>query len=271
MSVPTVAALLKASALPLLEARALLAHALGSTREALIARPEREVAREAARRFDDLIARRSAGEPLAYLQGEREFYGRSFAVTPAVLIPRPETELLDQLVIECARNLASSTVLDLGTGSGCIAISLALELPNTDVRAVDISAAALDVARTNATRLDARVNFIESNWYSAVSGRSDVIVANPPYVAAGDPHLSRGDLRFEPQHALTDGSADGLASIRAIVAGASGHLNPRGWLLLEHGYDQAAAVAELLEASGFRDRVSIPDLAGIPRVAGGKI
>jgi len=268
LSVPTVAALLKASALSLLEARALLAHALGSTREALVAHPERDVGGEAARRFEHLAARRGAGEPLAYLLGEREFYGRPFVVTPAVLIPRPETELLVQLAVEHARNLASPRLLDLGTGSGCIAISLALELPNAEILAVDISAAALDVARTNATRLGARVNFIESDWYSAVSDRFEIIVANPPYVAPADPHLS--DLRYEPQSALV-ASDRGLACLRKIIAGARDHLKARGKLLVEHGYDQAPGVRDMFAAAGFDSIRTDRDPAGIDRVTSGSL
>ena len=265
MSVPTVAALLKASALSLLEARALLAHALGSTREALVAHPEREVDGDAARRFDDLIARRSAGEPLAYLLGEREFYCRPFVVTPAVLIPRPETELLVQLAVEHARNLASPRLLDLGTGSGCIAISLALELPNAEILAVDISAAALDVARTNATRLGARVNFIESDWYSAVSDRFDMIVANPPYLPSGIiPTLPVEVERFEPHLAL-DGGPDGLRVLRRLVAQAPRFLRPGAWLLMEIGEEQAGPLASLMAAEGFSRIGARRDLRGVER------
>ncbi|HUL64698.1 MAG TPA: peptide chain release factor N(5)-glutamine methyltransferase [Burkholderiaceae bacterium] len=266
MSVPKVAELLKASALPLLEARALLAHALASPREALVAHPEREVNRDAARKFEDLVARRRSGEPLAYLVGEREFYGRPFVVTAAVLIPRPETELLVQLALEHARGLASPKVLDLGTGSGCIAISLALELNSAEVLATDIRAAALAVARANAARLGARVHFIESDWYSAVVDRFDLIVANPPYVAEGDPHLS--DLRYEPQSALV-ASDSGLACLRPIIAGAPAHLKPAGKLLVEHGYDQAAAVQEIFATAGFEAIKTDRDATGIERVTSG--
>jgi len=164
------------------------------------------------------------------------------------------------------------TVLDLGTGSGAIAITLALERPSARVSAIDTSAAALEVARANAAALGAKVEFLQGAWYAPVAGRRfDLLVSNPPYVAASDEHLGRGDLRYEPAGALTDGSADGLDSIRAIVAGAREHLNPGGRLLLEHGYDQAQAVAALLREAGFAAIVSIPDLAGIPRVAGGTL
>jgi release factor glutamine methyltransferase len=268
LSVATVAELLKASALPPLEARVLLAHTLGSTREVLIAHPEREVNGEAARKFEHLVVRRRAGEPVAYLFGEREFYGRSFVVTPAVLIPRPETELLVQLALEHARGFASLKVLDLGTGSGCIAISLALELPDAEVIASDVSAAALGVARTNASRLGARVRFIESDWYAAVADSFDVIVANPPYVAEGDPHLS--ELRYEPESALV-AREDGLAGLQWTIAGAREHLRASGKVLVEHGYDQAAAVREIFAGAGFEAIRTDQDTAGIHRVTSGRL
>jgi release factor glutamine methyltransferase len=166
------------------------------------------------------------------------------------------------------------TCLDLGTGSGAIAVTIAAQRPESRVVATDVSDAALRVARGNAERnlCADRIEFVAGAWYEAIGERSfDIVVSNPPYVAAGDPHLGRGDLRFEPREALTDGSGDGLGSIRAIVAGAPGHLKNGGWLLVEHGYDQADAVRALLESAGFGSIVSLPDLAGIPRVAGGKI
>ena len=218
--------------------------------------------------------------PVAYLTGRREFWSREFVVTPDVLSPRPETEILVEAALKKCQTLFPAaekvsdtfSVLDLGTGSGAIAITLALERPDARVTAVDTSASALDVARGNAAALGANVELVHGAWYAPVAGRRfDLIVSNPPYVAANDAHLGQGDLRFEPAGALTDGSADGLDSIRAIVAGARDHLNPGGRLLLEHGHDQAAAVAALLREAGFASIVSIPDLAGIPRVAGGKL
>jgi release factor glutamine methyltransferase len=224
-----------------------------------------------AGKFSALAARRAAGEPVAYLLGVREFYGRDFAVTPAVLIPRPETELLVDLAKEKLFASDVARILDLGAGSGCIAVTLALELPWAEVTAVDVSPAALEVARGNARRHGAAVNCVESDWYAALSpGRYDFIVANPPYVAAGDPHLAEGDLRFEPAGALTD-HADGLAAIRRIVAGAPGRLNPDGWLFIEHGYDQAAAVADLLREAGFSTIEQHLDLAGIVRCSGARM
>ncbi|MGZ5073850.1 MAG: peptide chain release factor N(5)-glutamine methyltransferase [Usitatibacter sp.] len=223
-----------------------------------------------AESFAALIDRRTAGEPVAYLLGVREFYGRDFAVGPAVLIPRPETETLVEAAL--ARLAPDGACVDLGTGSGAIAVTLACERPGAKVAATDASAAALAVANENAAAHHRQIELLQGSWYEPLEARRfDLIVSNPPYVAAGDAHLGEGDLRFEPAQALTDGSRDGLDSIRAIVAGAPDHLAPGGWLLVEHGHDQASAVRALLAARGFRDLVCIADLAGIPRVAGGKI
>ena len=255
--------------IPATEARLLLMHATGATATTLAAHPERELHASQTASFLALVRRRAAGEPVAYLTGRREFFGREFAVSPAVLIPRPETEHLVECGIAKARAMASPRILDLGTGSGCVAITLALEL-RTGVVAADVAPDALAVARGNAERLGARVEFIESDWYANVEGRFDLIVANPPYVAEGDAHLTEGDLRFEPMGALACG-ADGLAAIRRIVAEAPAHLRPGGWLLFEHGYDQAAAVADILTGAGFGDIEQQRDLAGIVRVSGGRL
>ena len=265
----TVAGLLAGSGLPLLEARALLAHRLQVARERLIAHPEAIVAAADAAAFGALARRRALGEPLAYLLGEKEFHGRAFAVTPDVLVPRPETELLVDLALERMRALERPRVLDLGTGSGCIAVTLALECPAAQVMATDASAAALAIARRNAERLGAAVAFVPGDWYDAlpVDATFDLIVSNPPYVAAGDPHLA--DLRFEPMRALTDGQ-DGLACLEAIAAGARRRLAPRGWLLVEHGYDQAAAVAALFARSGLSAEARA-DGAGHLRVTLGQV
>lgn len=263
----TAGELLAASGLPAAEARALLAFASGAAREALIAFPERAVAPQAAERFAALAARRRTGEPMAYLLGVQEFYGRPFRVTPAVLIPRPETELLVELALDALRAVERPSVLELGTGSGCIAITLALERPDARVVAADRSAEALAVARDNAQRLGAHVEFVASDWYAAIEGEFDAIVANPPYVAAGDPHLA--DLRFEPIDALTD-RGDGLRCLRTIVAGAPARLSPGGSLLVEHGYDQAAAVRALFENAEFDDVRSIRDAAAIDRACVGR-
>ena len=254
------------------DARVLVAHLLGVDRTYLATHPMRVLTETEDARIDFVVAQRELGQPVAYLLQRREFYGRDFAVDAAVLIPRPETETLVEAVLARLPD-AKASVADLGTGSGAIAVTIACERPDAGVVAVESDAAALAVARANAERLaPGRVEFLAGSWYAPLGERRfDVIASNPPYVAAADPHLGRGDLRFEPPGALTDGSADGLDSIRTLVAGARTHLNPGGWLLLEHGYDQAGAVRALLEQAPFTDLVSIPDLAGIARVAGGRI
>jgi release factor glutamine methyltransferase len=242
----------------------LLCHALGLSRVQLITRSEQVLDDAAAQRLGALFARRLAGEPVAYLIGEREFYGLPFQVTPAVLIPRPETELLVELA--CERLPSGGSVLDMGTGSGAIAVAIARSRPDAHVTALDTSIAALEIARVNAGRNGVRVAFLQSDWYGALgSQRFDLIVSNPPYIVAGDRHLSQGDLRFEPVDALTD-HGDGLSALRAIIAGAPGFLRENGWLLLEHGYDQAPAVRGLLRGWGAVQ--SWRDLAGIERASG---
>ena len=256
------------------DAQVLMAHLLGVNRAYLAAHPMRVLTESEDARVDLMVAQRAMGQPVAYLVGRREFFSREFEVGPEVLIPRPETETLVEAALKCRPGAGGGpiTLLDLGTGSGILAITLACERPDLEVTATDTSSAALELARRNAAALGARVEFLAGAWYAPVAGRRfDLVVSNPPYIAAADPHLAQGDLRFEPADALTDGSADGLDSIRAIVAGARAHLNPGGRLLLEHGYDQEPAVAAILAEAGFTDLVSIPDLAGIPRVAGGKI
>jgi release factor glutamine methyltransferase len=218
-----------------------------------------------------LLIRRMAGEPVAYLTGERGFYDLVFEVTPDVLIPRPETELLVEVALSKIPSDQYRTVLDLGTGSGAIAITIAKHRSRVHVTAVDLSPCALAVARKNATALSVgNITFIAGNWYSGLGkGKFDVIVANPPYIAEGDPHLERGDLRFEPCMALVAGG-NGLNCIHEIVTHAPDYLNQAGWLLLEHGYDQAGACRRLLEKAGFTHIFSLPDLAGIDRVSGGQ-
>ena len=261
----SLAQVLAQSPLDPLETRILLGHALGLSRVQLITRAEQLLDKDDAARLQDLFERRLAGEPIAYLTGEREFYGLAFRVTPAVLIPRPDTELLVELA--CARLPQGGSVLDMGTGSGAIAVAIAHARPDVRVSALDASAAALEVARFNAERHRVRVDFVESDWFAGLgSRRYSMIVANPPYIVAGDRHLAEGDLRFEPVDALTD-HADGLSALRAIVDGASAFLADGGWLLMEHGYDQAGAVRSLL-----RDWESVDswrDLAAIERVTGG--
>jgi release factor glutamine methyltransferase len=225
-----------------------------------------------AKAFDALARRRRDGEPVAYLTGTREFYGLDLEVTPDVLIPRPETELLVELALIRIDADEHTEVLDLGSGSGAIALAIASERPSSAVLGVDISGAAVELARRNASRLKLRnVAFLESDWFSAVPAkRYGVIVANPPYVAAGDGHLSEGDLRFEPAAALAAG-VDGLSSIRTIIAGAAAYLLPGAWLLIEHGYDQADAVQAMLRDAQFSFVQSRRDLAGIPRTALGRM
>jgi release factor glutamine methyltransferase len=262
--------LAETSPTPRLDARLLAARALGVSETWLIAHGREALDATDGARIDAFIARRAAGEPVAYILGEREFYGRAFAVTPATLIPRPETEHLVEAALERVTDRAAARVLDIGAGSGCIAITLKLERPAWSVTGVDISPAALCVARANATRLGAAVAFLESDLYAAVAGhRYDLIVSNPPYVAAGDAHLARGDLRFEPAAALASG-ADGLDSPRRIVAAAPEHLEAGGWLIVEHGWDQAEALAGLLAEAGFAERFMRRDLAGQARVSGGR-
>ena len=264
-----IAQLLADSGLPLLEARMLLERVLGKTRAWLIAHADEAAGAEAAQAFLVLAERRRQGEPVAYILGEREFYGLDFAVARAVLIPRPETELLVELALARMPANADLRVLDLGTGSGAIAVALAKQRAQARLTAVDVDYAALSLARANAARHRVSVRFFCGDWFGALSGESfDLIVSNPPYVASADPHLAAGDVRFEPQRALV-GGADGLDCIRAIVAKAGAHLSPGAWLLFEHGYDQAAACRALLQAEGYREVQSWPDLAGIARVSGG--
>lgn len=265
-------ALIKAAQkIPRREAEMLAAHALNKNRAWVIAHGEYSLSPTEAEAIALTVEARSLGSPIAYLIGEREFYGRSFKVDQRVLIPRPETELLVEAAL--ARMVpGEANVLDLGTGSGAIAVTLALERPDCHVTAVDASAGALDCAGENAAALGVEnASFMLGEWYAPVQGWTfDLIVSNPPYVAGEDAHLGQGDLRFEPRTALTDGSGDGLNSIRAIVAGAPAHLAPGGWLLLEHGYDQAPACSALLAEAGFAELIALTDLAGIPRVAGGR-
>jgi release factor glutamine methyltransferase len=258
------------AALPLdpLENRILLCHALGLNRVGLITQSHRVLTAAEADALSALVARRAAGEPIAYIVGKREFFGLDFGVTDAVLIPRPDTELLVELALE--RLPLSASVLDMGTGSGAIAVAIAHTRPDARVSALDASVDALAVARANAAANGATVRFLHSDWYAALGDeRFDLIVSNPPYIAAGDSHLSEGDLRFEPRSALTD-HADGLSALRAIIAGAASHLAPGAWLLLEHGYDQAAQVRELLAGHGYAGVQSWRDLSSIERVSGGR-
>jgi release factor glutamine methyltransferase len=254
-----------------LEARVLAAHVWRVDAAWLIAHDTDPLPDEKIAAFQSLLSRRLEGVPVAYLVGSREFYGRPFQVTPDVLIPRPETELLVERALQRIPPDRPMDVLDLGTGSGCIAITLALERPLARVTAVDRSAAALAIAQRNADILNAHVEFLTSDWFAGVAGRRfDLIVSNPPYIPAADPHLARGDARFEPRTALAAGT-DGLDDLRKLISTACPHLRPGGTLLLEHGYDQADAVRTLLHGNGFRNPQSWPDLASILRVSGGEL
>ncbi len=274
LGVPTIGAVLAAAQQTLgrMEARVLLRTVLQQTDAYLLAHGDDALTAAQMQQMAALVARRSAGEPVAYLTGEREFYGRAFAVTPAVLIPRPETELLVELALQRLPEGAPCRVLDLGAGSGCIGITIATERPQAQVKLVDASEAALEIARANAARwAPGNTTLLHSDWYAAVAGECyDLIVTNPPYVAEDDAHLQQGDLRFEPRSALASG-VDALNDLQRIIAQAPQHLRKGGWLLLEHGFDQAVACAWLLEAAGFEDVFNAPDLAGIPRVSGGRL
>jgi release factor glutamine methyltransferase len=259
------------SGLPRHDAQALASHALGVSRLQVITGAKRELSPGEGTRIAALFARRRQGEPVAYLLGAREFFSLEFEVTPAVLIPRPETELLVEFALERIEPGVPYRVLDLGTGSGCIAVSIAKHRPLAAVTAADISPAALAVTGANARRHGvAGIDVVTSDWFAALGGRRfDLIVANPPYIAAGDPHLAQGDLRFEPQTALVAGH-DGLASIRSIVAHAPHYLAGGGWLAFEHGYDQGSSCRLLLEQAGYHAVFSRRDLAGIERISVGQ-
>lgn len=262
---------LAASRLDPREVQLLLREAMGVDAAYLIAHPEQALTPGQSSVFSEWESRRAGGEPVAYITGHREFYGLRLRVTPAVLIPRPETEILVEEALKRLPPERDARVLDLGTGSGAVAVAVAKHRPRCQVVATELFVAALALGRENAASLEAtNIRFVHGDWYETLEGeRFDLIVANPPYVAAGDPHLEQGDLRFEPHEALVGGE-DGLDSIRRIVAGAAAHLEAGGWLLFEHGYDQVPACRELLGEAGFREIFSARDLAGIERVSGGR-
>jgi release factor glutamine methyltransferase len=254
-----------------LEADLLLAVVLDKDRAWLFAHPGAAVTAEQAARFQALLERRAHGEPIAYLLGRREFWSLSLLVTPDVLIPRPETELLVQSVLDYVPADAAWRVADLGTGSGAVALAIACERPRCEVHATEVDPAALQIAARNVESLAAgRVRLHAGSWLEPLVGRFRVIVSNPPYVATGDPHLAEGDCRFEPRVALTAGP-DGLAAIRRIVRDALPVLEPGGLLALEHGFDQGAAVRALLKELGYRKIRRLKDLAGKDRVTTGQI
>lgn len=261
--------------LPALEARMLVSHVTGLSRVQLITQDTCAIAVPVRMQISELAARRLAGEPMAYLLGEREFFGRTFKVTPAVLIPRPDTELMVEQALDRLEERDAPAVLDMGTGSGIIAITIALARRDARVWATDASADALAVAIDNAKALGAtNIQAALGDWYGALAEAGappafDLIVSNPPYIAATDAHLDQGDLRFEPAGALTDHD-DGLRHVRSIVAGAPAWLGDGGWLLLEHGYDQGEPVRALLSGRGFANVFTAQDLAGHDRCSGGQ-
>lgn len=253
-----------------IEVQCLLQQVLSVQRVYFFSHPERLLTEAEYTQYDELLQRRLHGEPIAYILGEREFFGLSLKVTADTLIPRPDTELLVELALKYLPAGEPCNVLDLGTGSGAIALAIAHHCPQAVVLACDASVAALAVAQENARTLGLKnVSFVQSDWFSALNTQKfTLIVSNPPYIVTDDPHLQQGDVRFEPASALSSG-ADGLDDIRLIVAQAESHLLPGGCLLLEHGYDQAERVRELLTEAGFVDVFSARDLADIERVSGG--
>lgn len=256
------------------EARLLITFVLDKPRYYLDAHPEWIPSEELLKNIKALVARRLAGEPIAYLFGAKEFFGREFNVNQHVLIPRPETELIIERVLAVQDPTMPCQILDLGTGSGCIAITLALECPHAQVMAVDMSPQALIVAQANTRKWGATVTWLQSHWFEELAQHTppyqfDWIVSNPPYIAEADPHLNMGDVRFEPRTALTSGS-DGLTDLNHIIFSATKYLKTKGKILLEHGYDQHKHVQALLKENGFVEVMSYCDLAGIPRVTQGQ-
>lgn len=261
---------LQDSPLPKLEARMLLLYVGGFSRAHLVAHGDEQLPEMVVWQLNEMQQARLGGVPMAYLLGEREFYGRVFQVTPDVLIPRPETEMLVETVLAVLPQ--GGRVWDMGTGSGIIAVTTALERPDATVCASDISRAALDVARNNAGRLGATVAFAEGSWFDAVPAATetvDVLVSNPPYIHGKDGHLQQGDLRFEPPLALTDFD-DGLSAYRVLTSGAKALLKPQGWLMVEHGFEQAADIQALFHAAGWQQVRTIQDYAGLDRITLGQ-
>lgn len=254
-----------------LEAQLLLEHVLSVNHAWLIAHADDEINAETQTALNSLVKRRIVGEPIAHILGEREFYGLPLKVTQDTLIPRPDTETLVEAALQKASAIAPPYILDLGTGTGAIALAIAKHQPQTQVIAVDFSEAALTIAKENANHLDINnVRFVQSNWFDALERQMfDIIVSNPPYIEDNDPHLSQGDLRFEPRSALASGE-DGLDDIRKIIQHAPAHLNANGWLMFEHGYNQAESVSALLASNDFTEVSTIKDLGGNDRVTLGR-
>ena len=268
----SLAQVLRLSPLPLLESRMLMERVTGFTRIQLLTRDAEPLSAAQLMQWNDLLQRRLAGEPMAYILGEREFFGRVFVVNEHVLIPRADTETLIDTVLQQHQEQAQQNqplkVLDLGTGSGAIAITLAAERPLWQVTTLDVSVEALQVAQENANRCAVNIRFLLSDWFTVLEDASeqfDILVSNPPYIAADDAHLTQGDLRFEPRHALSD-EADGLQHYQKIIAHSPQYLRAGGRLYFEHGYEQAVPIRELLQQSGFIDIQTVRDLAGLDRV-----
>ncbi|WP_110689340.1 peptide chain release factor N(5)-glutamine methyltransferase [Salinicola endophyticus] len=261
---------LSASPSARLDAEVLLMHAHGVDRTWLYTWGDRELPAASKMRFEALVERRAAGWPVAYLTGRREFWGLELDTSPATLIPRPDTERLVEAALEVA-TAAQGALLDLGTGTGAIALAFASERPDWRVLGADVEPQAVALASANAASLGLNnARFVTSDWFDALAGeRFAIIVSNPPYIDADDPHLGRDDVRFEPRRALVAADA-GLADLRALVASAPDHLEPGGWLWLEHGYTQAGAVRALLSAAGYGEITSLTDLGGHERVSGGR-
>jgi release factor glutamine methyltransferase len=254
-----------------LESELLLAHLLGVTRAWLYANPDSAVGAKPEAEYLQQIERRKNGEPVAYLTGTCEFWSLELEITPDVLIPRPESELLVETALEIIPAEAEWRVADLGTGSGAIALAIASERPNCEMHATDISQLAIDVARKNeANLLPGRIQFHAGSWLAPLDGKFDLIISNPPYVAAQDPHLIRGDCRFEPRTALTPGS-DGLAAIRHIAGASPDYLESGAVLIVEHGYDQGEDVRRILEERSYANVVTRQDLSGHDRVTSGQL
>jgi release factor glutamine methyltransferase len=254
-----------------LDSEILLAYVLGESRTWLHTWPEHELSQEQQQNFEQLLSRRKKGEPIAHIIGEQEFWSLTLKVTPDTLIPRADTERLVELALERIPEKSFWNIVDLGTGSGAIALALAKQRPSIEIIATDKSMKALTVAQENA-RLNQlnNIRFVRSNWFDDLGDQVfDMIVSNPPYIAEDDPHLSQGDVRFEPDSALTSGPG-GLDDLSHLINKAPGYLKPGGWLLLEHGYDQADAVLNLLQQAGFKNCEDFQDYAGNPRVAIGQ-
>ena len=250
-----------------LDSEVLLAFCLSKNRSYLLTWPEKELTAEQLDCFREIIQKRLQPQPVAYLTGSREFYSMELNTTPATLVPRPETELIVDTVLDLTADFDTAKILEMGTGTGAIALALKKYKPDANLLATDFSQQALDVALSNAKKHDLTISFLQSNWYQHVPEQQfDVIVSNPPYIAADDPYLSQGDLPAEPLMALSSGET-GLEALEIIIQDARSYLNKGGWIVLEHGYNQQQQVAEILEKNGFDSIKTLTDFNGLPRVS----